>query len=425
MKDALKQLGLENMIPDCSPDGKKHWDFSKKLKNAGQSANPHQFFSIAIQEQDVLKLQYQASCRQLNHRAHLQDQETLKLLIENLMMAEFLAYLYKHYLAVPREAENFNKHRKFYQDALANYYEFGRIKTSERDFFMERLRKIHLWLINYTRLTLLRTKSIMDASMRIKGTSQLLIKGMTGLNSKDGFQIFLSCQSWVSFIPRFLANSYVMAQHLIVNGFMREKEKQIEIEMRLKGQFLRRGFEMTNDSMWILAGLLGQFVWKGGLKFIKPYSNLYFIATDVVIAVTRYAMETNRLNNVRLQYDPRMLVDKNAASRQLLDDYILQLETLISYEKKRVLLSVFNNSAILLSTILGLPFFGATIILAGAIMSVIFTVGFFIANECLKSQKPDSDPSALPLLKPGLFSSDTELRSEATSSNDYALVSLD
>jgi len=377
LNPALKKLDSNTMI----------WQLSEELPRQNI-----EFFRKGILRHSLLTLEYSVLCTQLMHdyQQGMDEEHFTNHLVCALMMAEYLTYLYRFYLNVPREVERLQTEQKVYRSLLEKRgYVFSALDfvEIEADSFSQRVRSLTI-MFNVPRLFSGRIKRVLEMSapfVRHMDTYSHFIKDLNKVAKP-----FFGYMAWIFFLPRLLVNLFLLLKHLIPGSWwMDEKEIKLGWLYRLQAQLQRRWFELANDSVWLVAGLLACFVWTGPLAVIGVYINAVLYVYDVGTAAVRAAIEINRLKKLAEEYE-LMYHNANEDDRKQIANFQKHLARRIAYEQKKLLLSVINTSVLAIAIMTTLPFAAVNplIPLIGAVALVLITILAFAALKWLESQKP-------------------------------------
>lgn len=371
-----------NALQSCQQE----WYFEPLLIEQDTS-----FFEEAVCRHGIITLEYSAFCSKLIHEyRQLSQDEQIQRLQYALMQAEFLAYLYRHYLVVPREVERLQNEAVAYRSLLQELgYNINLITYPEitPDFFTQLIRSFTA-STNPPRLFLLRVRRLIDWCFHVNrdiGSYNQFIVRFDAI-SKPIFQYL----GWMFFIPRLVINLFLLFKHLTPGVWMDEKEKSMSWNSRLHAQLQRRWFELANDSVWLLAGVLTCFVLIGSLAPAGACLTVSLYFYDVFTAGLRAATELNRYHDLLQEYNDR-LASASQTEREEILSYKAYLEKRIYFEQKKLFLSVINTSLLALLMCTTLPIIAANpaIALAGAALLVIVTAVIYGLSKWHETTKPN------------------------------------
>lgn len=415
------------------PDGESTWQFNEFL-----SQQQTDFFRPLLKKHLVLNIEYSVLCAQLSSdllRENPNIEEITEQVASALMMSELLAHLYRYYLNVPREVERLRKDQRVYQKLLkARGYQFSNPDDSavEPDTFTQKVRTMTA-SSNWLRLFVVRSKRFIDAIVQVFKRAED-IKPVTKFVNPA-----LSYLSWLFFIPRLAANMLVMGKHFYPGErWMSKEERALGAATRLQLHFQRRWFELGNDSVWLIAGLLNCFVLVGPLAPVGAYMTTVLFAYDILLAAIRAHIEIGRLEKLRNEHMQCIEALEQQDSPAEADEarrYAAHLDDRIVFERKRLLLSVANTTVLFLAMVLTVPFlasFGPFVPLIAGALLVTITIAGYLAFSALEKQRPADKIAQLDishtatLTRLGLFASEMpEKPSEAAESNENPLPPID
>jgi hypothetical protein len=349
-----------------------------------------------------LSFEYTVLCTHLAHnfrRPGCTPEEITEQLVTALMMAELLIYIYMYYLAVPREVLRLQNEQIAFRMRL---YKRGFLFDSLNDYG-KKADKLTQFVrsstaqSNWCRLFLVRGKRLLNSITP-------LVKNLESFGRFVAFvdkygNPFLAYLSWAFYIPRLFTNLFLLFKHLIPGSWMGEKEKELGFLRRLQVQLQRRWFELANDSVWLIAGVLGCFVWLGPLAPIGTYINVVLYGYDVLLAGLRAGIELYRLEKLASEYE---VIASTALSTQIDEIGLFQkhLHERIVFERKRLLLSTATASVLTIAIIICAPVlaFNPWVPFVGAFLLLAITIISFCLTQLLEKQRPSSEINELPEL---------------------------
>lgn len=362
------------------------------------------FFRPLVRMHPILNLEYSVLCTKLAHDFLRQDKDKIKKNNENfieelaaaLVMAELLNHIYRHYLNVPREVERLEKEQEIYRSLLRQCgYQFPvqqkeKIILPSKSLTQEIRGKTAI--LNWPRLFTVRIRRVLTTLVPVA-------KGFEGyrdmIKTLDGFASpVLSYFAWVFYVPRFLVNVMLLLKHVIPNPWMEAKERELNWWLRLEAQLQRRWFELGNDSVWLVAGLLGCFVLTGALAPVGMYLTVSLYLYDVALAGIRAFIELGRLKSLQTEYAAmeKTLRSTGAPEAELAEviSYQQHLQKRMAFEQKRLLLSVINTSALFLGMCFAIPLFAFNPIIPfiGAALMVAITLATYLIGKWIEKQRP-------------------------------------
>lgn len=358
------------------------------------------FFEAVLRNHLVLMIEYSVLCTHLTadfFRKDRLEKELTENLRTALVMAELLAYIHKHHLIVSRDVIRLEAEQKIYRNLLhLRGYQFRRFTPfrSTPDTLTQTIRAATA-SYNWPRLFFIRSKRFFGALVPLLKQLEDYARFIVIIDTVSN--PILSYLSWLFFIPRLITNLFLLMKHLIPGPWMEENEKNLHFFVRLNAQLQRRWFEIGNDSVWMVAGILNCFLWLGPLAAVGIYVNVALYVYDIVLAGLRAYLEISRLKNIQNGYreQAKNLTspterDENSRFQQHLDDRVW-------FEQKRLMVSVINTSLLTLAIIICLPTFAINpvIPLLGAFFLLAITIAAYAAGKYVESQRPPNQISKL------------------------------
>ncbi|VEG91750.1 hypothetical protein [Legionella spiritensis] len=394
-------------LPDIGDSSKTTWQYSQFLDQKNTD-----FFRPLAKNHLSLTIEYQTLCAQLNSELMVKGVrlgELTEQIACALMMAELLEYLYRYYLAVPREQRRYSQDQIIWRNLLRqNGFRFGRKKniSMQPDMLSQRIRNTTA-KANWPRLFIVRSKRLMEALTPI-------------LKSVEGYAVFirqmsdiitpaLSYVAWLFYLPRLVDNTGLLIKHLAPLCWMHKKEQELGCPTRLYLYIQRHWFDVGNDSAWVAGGLLTCFVLTGTLAPAGMYLNIGLFAFDIALAGLRAYIELRRLYQLRREYAD--LEEESGATEDgcAIQGYLNHLQARIYYEQRRLTLSVVVTSALFVGMVLTVPSlaFNPIVPLIAASILVTVTLAAYLAFKYLEKQKPNDRIDTLAsLCKPSKSLSD-------------------
>lgn len=360
---------------------------------------PLTFIRQCVANHDQLSLEYSVHCTQLAHDfTRLPIANLTESLEEALVMAEVLEQVYQQYLDVPREAQRFRRDQALYRELLSK----KRVPLPGNEplktpplLVGQTIRDITPQA-NISRLFLTRTRRMM---LFIAPLINDLGDYQNWLDQIDTVaRPILNYAAWLFFIPRTFTNLYLTAQHVIPGDWMKDAEKALGWQTRLRAQMAIRQFELANDLASLTCNLLNCFLLLGVLSPIGLCVSTALLAYDTGLALCRYAKEIGRLKTLETSYS-QMLQKKELPlkERQQIESYLAHFRERRAYEEKRLLVPVVMMSTLLFAFALTLPFmtFCPIIPLVGAAIALLATIASYCVNKWIETQKPVDNLSAV------------------------------
>ncbi|STX50134.1 Uncharacterised protein [Legionella busanensis] len=383
---------LQKIIPMSPLKDKQLWQFSEQLNH-----KKIEFFLPLIKQHNLLNLEYNVLCTQLvhNYTRKNYDPEQLKAeLITALMMAELLAYLYQHYLVVPREVMRLQKEQEVYRhlliDAGIKFPSTNLFNIEPSHNFTQKIRG-KIAQVNWLRLFLVRSKRVLNTCVPLaKDLEKFCLFVATVDKYANPVVAYLG---WVFFIPRLSTNLFLLFKHLIPGFWMDEKEKSIGWTTRFHAQLQRRWPEIGNDIAWMTGGILNCFILLGPLAPFSVYVNVGLFGYDVLLASIRAMLEIKHLHALKEEYNNLANSLKDQGDNQELVEiyeYQQHLDAQLNYEYKRLLFGVCNTTALLLAASITIPIFVASPIVPfiSALLLVSITVAGYLIWQNIEKKRP-------------------------------------
>lgn len=378
-----------------------YWTFSDYLSDLSTT----DYLSL-IKSHMTLTIEYNVFCAQLAAnfmRSNATADELTEQIIAALMMAELLAFIYHHYLAVPREVERLRRDQRFYRQLLLTQglkfsEDLTTIEAVTPDTFTQKIR-LNTGHLNWLRLFTARIKRLMDSFVPVIKQFESYPNTVKKINVIA--TPFFSYLSWLFFLPRLTSNTSLTTKHLVpCSWWMGEKERELNWLFRLTINLERRWAEYGNDIPWVIAGLLNCFVLTGPLMPIGVYLTVSLFAYDILVAALRAYIELSRLKEIRQSYAAMTRLPENQYEQYEQDDlrqYQQHLDAYIRYEQKRMALSVFNVSALFLAMALTIPLLAFTpyMALVAAVLLVTLTIVVYFSFKLLERSKPKNSVTDL------------------------------
>lgn len=202
--------------------------------------------------------------------------------------------------------------------------------------------------------------------------------------------------NWIFFAPRLFDNLYEVKQAIFVDND--SGEDAIGWYPRFKAQMDLRGFELGNDFLWLLAGLVNCYVLAGKHSVMSIYLGVAMQAYDFFLAAMRYVVEIGRLETLKQEYILRKEQASEAHGAEI-DEYLEHYELRLNYERYRLGIFVVNTGVLFLAMCTALPLFSTHPILqmVSAAVSVSITLVCYGAVQWLEhsAYKPKESMSEM------------------------------
>jgi hypothetical protein len=369
--------------------------YDQTLVNQGDD-----FFHPFITYHPHLKYHYSLLCTQIafivnKEELKEEDRERLnKLLTDALAWSEILAHIYSTYLIAPNEVHGLQKNQKIYRSLLEMqgirfrppYYN-GPVSANS----MTKVVRDGTAFWTFPRLMLVRIRRLFLILVPILANAKNYANFIAFLDVF--FAPLLSYLAWVYFVPRLAVNVFLLLKHLIPGFWMSDTEASVSWWIRLEAQLQRRGFELANDVVWLIAGALGCFLLVGtaALAAAGMYVTIAAFFFDVLMAGLKVYLELNRLNVLFAEYEDRLLAqqDLHLPERAEVGEYLHALRKRYCYERKILLLRVISTLALFLGMLFALPTLTIPgLPLAGAVIVIVVTLLTFLMDKWLEKHKP-------------------------------------
>ncbi len=401
-----------------------HWTFDQNIKTLGTDV-----YSKLVSMHPVVNLEYSVLCNQIRHNLTFPEQITKEQIIDQLtaalMMAELLEQLHLHYLVVPREVARLRRQQEMYRSLLTELggYSFSpdapKAESVHVGLSLSQLTRDNTAIANWFRLLLTRSKRLFNLLEMVGTGSEAYSRFVALLDQYTN--PFFAYLSWCFFIPRFVANFFLLLKHTIPGSWMEEEEKNLGWWIRFEAQVKRRWFELGNDVVWIASGLLNCFVLVGPLAPLSVYFTVAAFAFDVANASIRAYIELNRLYELQEYYTDLCSKEENEKSQKEIKDYQNYITHRIQFEQLRLALSVGNTVAVFLAMSLALPFLftNPLIPFIGAVFLIAVWITSYTLTQILEQYRPnDAVEKPANVSKLGFFAQKEKTPSIIPSNNE-------
>lgn len=394
MTPVIRHLQSHLNLPLFAEPQSLHWTFDSNVKTLGPDV-----YSKLVSMHPVVNMEYSVLCNQIRHNLTFPEQVTKEQVLEQLtaalMMAELLEQLHLHYLVVPREVARLRRHQEVYRSLLAELggYSFSPNAPKAEDvdvgFSLSQLVRDNTAIANWFRLLLTRSKRFFNL-LEVVGTGSEAYSRFVALLDQYT-NPFFAYLAWCFFLPRFVTNLFLLLKHTIPGAWMEEEEKNLGWWIRFEAQIKRRWFELGNDIVWIISGLLNCFYLVGPLAPLSIYFTVAAFAFDVANASIRAYIELSRLYELQEYYTNLCTAEGNEASQQDIKDYQNFITHRIQFEQLRLALSVANTVAVFLSMSLALPFLftNPLIPFIGAAFLMAVWIASYTLTQILEQYRPN------------------------------------
>ncbi|WP_367607031.1 hypothetical protein [Legionella sp. W05-934-2] len=411
----------------CDESKPDYWCFkSRLLDKYTPDGQGDEFFRPFIYDYDHLLIIYALNCSLIAKSIQAsikidKDDHLLESHLKNaLALANLLYVINTHYFNSPLESRRLEKEEIILRCLLRSYgYRFELIRDFDMDEDHEEAHKPHekpisKWFreqtasVNWPRLLIVRVKRVLDALVPI-------FKGFPGFANAIFFMDSIANPifaylAWVFYVPRLSLNLFLLLKNVLPHPWMDKRQRNLGFLLRFKSQLKDKWFELANDSVWLLVGLINCFVLVGSLAPWSMYLTVALYAFDIALAGIRAYIELSRLNQLKQQ-----LIDlaKDTPHSQQLKAYLEELDNNIAHERRRLGLSLVTTTGLFIGMLFALPAFAGTpvIPLTGAVFIVLFCISTFAWGKYIDKHKP---------CKPLLSLEDAQLV-EVFQSNQYQL----
>ena len=423
MAAILKRL-QENQIFIPNPFDEEHkfsWHFAEKIE-----CQHVDFFRYFVKNHQLLNIEYSAHCSKLARDLASKNIDQLEEQIkEALMLAEILEIIYRDYLIVPREAARLDKDKLVYKQLLASKYKFQDLNLPiNANASLSNDIRLQTLPANLIRNIFARSKRLMILAIPLVNDGNKYSSWVKHLDSY--VQPLFSYAAWMFFIPRISVNLFLTGKHLLPGYWMSDKEKSLGWQTRLNAQMERRWLELGNDIPALIVTSLSCFVLIGSLAPIANTVATISLLYDVFLSLERLRVETNRMNQLKAQYN-RTLNSGNLSSHEVAEtkDFLKHLENRWSFDKKRIAIMTTCNTILSIAFILSLPTFPPLLAIVAGAIAILTTVALFATVKLIDKYKP-VDKVTIPsnLQAHGFFNNPRKSDDDTRSTNDLDTISV-
>ncbi len=318
---------------------------------------------------------------------------------EKLLIAEefsaVMACVYEQYLPIPKERTRFRKNKDLFSKLLNPELQLE--EPQPKRYELNHFTREGTRLSNFPRLLLLRLRRALSLVARLP-----VISHATGyihaIEKMDAVTIpFINYLAWMFFVPRFTSQFGNLIINTVPTYWMSDEQRSLGIWLRLRMELGRRWFDIGNDGIACLVGLLNCFVLTGVLSPIGMYVTIAMFAYDVAAAFIRATIELSRLKNIQNGYldllrGAETPEDKNMIKAEL--DHICKL---MQHEYKRMALLITVTSVLLGGMIFIAPFLaaGPWFLVTSAAIIVAITIFNYGMTQYLDKTKPSVNVAEL------------------------------
>lgn len=381
-------------LPLSAAERSLHWTFDQQINALGSD-----FYSKVVPVHLSLNMEYSVLCHQLRHSFSFPEQishdQVIEQLTAALLLAELLEHVHHHYLIVPREVARLRKQQQVYRDLLTEMagYTFSP-KLSEKEpievglSLSQQIRDTTL-SANWFRLLITRSKRVLNF-LDLVGTGSTMFRNFVALMDKYT-NSFFAYFAWCFFLPRLVANLFLIAKHTIPWPWMDDKEKALDWSLRFETQLQRRWFDLSYDLVWVMVGLSNCFILTGVLAPLGIYLTLCAFTFDIANSSLRTYIELNRLYKLQNEYTRMYHEAEDDGSKQAIKEYQHYLNYRIHFEKLRLGLHLAGTVAVLLAMSLAIPALAVNPVLPliGAILLILIWVAAYALTQVLEHYRPN------------------------------------
>lgn len=367
-----------------------YWTFDAKVKSLDAI-----FYRRVLPLHPILNVEYSILCHQLREQLHSEPID-IKLLLERLTTAlafcELLEHLHDKYLIVPREVLRLRKQKARLKEliTLTGLATFAFLPDQQS----EDIKGNHTISFQIRDLTL-RTNWYRVLLARAKRTINVMNTVVTHSASFNQFVNLLDQYTnpvlahlgWLFHLPRLLVNICLILKHTIpINLWMSDEEKALTWITRLHAQLQRRWFEMGNDLVWTVVGVLNCFFLLNPVALTLTVAGFAF---DLVNASLRAYIELKRLSELRQYYVD--LYKKRPSTA--IEEHLKYIDKRIYFEHLRFGIHVSSNLLILAAMAVALPVLGLNpvTILASAVFLLLLWFISYSLTQKLEHYRPKED----------------------------------
>lgn len=397
--------------------------------------NPELYNKLIILN-PLIQFEYNVLASQLSSELiKLETKEELAKIIELtqtlVFLSEIIEHIHFHYLNVPREVKRLRLRRTKYKELLNELTGASLSTKTDAELIsvglsFSQVVRDQTGNLNWYRTLFARSRRVLELIDRVGTGSEFYRALVMSMNSYVA--PILGYLSWILYLPRVLVNIFLVFKHTIPGPLMNEQEKLLSWHIRLLAQLERRWYELGNDIVWAVLGILNTFLFIGMLTTIGNYIIFPFYVYDIILAVAKTYTDIKRIDGFRQEYQAMLVTETDDKKKQAITEYISHFELRMRYEFLRLGVTVVQTIGVCAAMILALPVFAANpfIPLVGAIwlVSICFiTWGMAVYVEKFKPKEELVKSPALS--KQGFFAppkKDESPASDAASERDTLLI---
>ncbi len=382
-------------LPQAYDDVTRRWVFDVSLNALEPAA-----YAKLLPLHPLLNLEYSILCAELRHDFlnldYVNKNQIQARLINALILCELLKHLHQHYLVVPQEVARLNKQQQVFRSvltALTGLNFATNLLDIEQEAGSEFSISQHIRLLtmqaNWYRILVNRSKRVVNLLNNVITCSPAFNKFVANLDTYAN--PFLAYFGLFFHVPRLLTFCFSFLKHTIPGPWMNQKEASIPAITRFYSQWLRRWFELGNDSVWTLNSALNMFVLVGAAATGAVYLSTAAFAFDVANAFARAYVELKRLYTLYQHYEDCLFKAKNQEQREFIANHLNHIEKRIKFEQMRFAIHVLGTVLIFGAMALALPFLmiNPIVLLASALFLVILWGTTFELTRRLDKYRPN------------------------------------
>lgn len=372
MSVILSHLGIDKKDLVVSFEDTKTWVFTEKLKEKN-----FDFFKDKIAKTANLKFLYSVLVTKFCHDIKTTSKEKLCTQVEELLaFAEYLRCINLFYLKSFVDANSFENDIRFFKKFLFSWqYNFPQDKSHIQSLGFEKKVKDVTVELNWPRFFVIRGRRFFLNLDLLLHDCQIYHDGL--INIEKFSMPVVNYFSWMFFVPRLLVNIFNFTKHLIPGFWMDSEERKVNLKTRIAAQLPERWFELVNDSIWLIGGLINCFLFIGPMAFASFFLIAAMQAADVVVSSLRLYIKTSRMNEIAGIYN-----DDESRVKEFLD-------IRIRYEQSRLLLHIIQSTLVCISLVLILPVFSSAFaLMTGSLLLVLATTVCFFCDLYLQKNTP-------------------------------------
>jgi hypothetical protein len=217
----------------------------------------------------------------------------------------------------------------------------------------------------------------------------------------NGLGSFFGYFSWIFFIPALIINFGTLIYSLIGTSFIFGSKKLPDIEkeygwyLRLKIRLKENFYEVINQPMWFVAGLINCFSLAGSLPVIGLYIMVLAQVYDFSVVMLRNFLENRRLDRFKKDLE-NIKKDKNLSDP---GNFIDNFSERIKFDKRNLLFGIFNFMVLLLCIVLMTPAVGSIspyIPLVASFITIILAPLRGLTMDYFRKESAKLNPALIP-----------------------------